>query len=322
MTDILLATYNGALHLELQLASLLTQSYKNWNLLISDDGSTDSTLEILERYSQRTSRIKIVNKRAPGHGVGPALNFLHLLQFSTSEHVIFCDQDDIWFDKKIELMLTEIKSLSFDKATPILLFGRGYHFYDAHPIISGLTNTNYPKELNDFLFLNGGIQGCSIIINRPLIELCFKYSAKVVMHDHYLSLLAFSFGVVQRLDRPLMLYRHHSANVTKSIGGGMISKIIYHLLNSNYLIEKSHYSAVKSFYLATKNDLSHRSRKIILTYLKIPKKTRIIRLYFIIKYRFSVNSSVVFCLYKTLLGRIFSRKQPRSLNMWSPSEKE
>jgi len=314
--DIVLATYNGARYLDLQLTSLISQSFTDWRLLVSDDGSTDETVAILERYATLDRRIEIVTRRSPGSGVGPALNFLNLLSHSSSDHAVFCDQDDIWFESKLAALHAEIVRVSARSEKPALVFAQGYHYYENAPSINGLTNLNYPRRLSDFLFLNGGIQGCSMIMNRELVALACRYGARVAMHDHFISLLAYSFGTVTRLSLPLMLYRHHKNNVTVSLGGGLMGKVIHHLFRRNFLVDAPHYAAVRSFYLAVKNDLGTEARNVLVAYLKLQKTPRLLWPCTALKYRFSINGSVMFCVYKMLFGEYVRNESHMKLRRW------
>lgn len=96
--DILMATYNGEKYLRNQLLSLQQQTYEDWTLWVRDDGSTDDTPFILRKFAESDSRIIIVEEDA-GQRLGPGRNFLGLTKYSTADYVIFCDQDDIWFEK-------------------------------------------------------------------------------------------------------------------------------------------------------------------------------------------------------------------------------
>lgn len=314
--DIILATFNGARHIDLQLASLVSQTFIDWRLLVSDDGSTDETLAIVERYAAVDSRIHIVTRRAPGAGLGPALNFLNLLANSTSDFAIFCDQDDVWFETKLAALHAEIVAVSQRCKGAAMVFAQGYHYFENTSSINGLTNLNYPRQLSDFLFLNGGIQGCSMILNRELITLARRYSAKVAMHDHYISLLAYTFGTVARLSAPLMLYRHHSKNVTVSLGGGVLRKMHHHLFRRNFLVDRPHFEAVRSFYLAVKDDLAPEVRNVLLAYLNLHKVPRLIWPYLALKYKFSINGSILFCLYKMLFGEYVRNESHMKLRKW------
>jgi len=102
--DILMATYNGEKYIKNQLLSLQQQTFSDWNLLIRDDGSTDNTLDIIQEFKKHDSRIKIIETDGV-KGRGPGRNFLELTKCSLSKYVIFCDQDDIWFEKKLELLV-------------------------------------------------------------------------------------------------------------------------------------------------------------------------------------------------------------------------
>ena len=101
--DILMATYNGGKYLRNQLLSLQQQTHKDWILWVRDDGSTDDTMVILLEFAESDDRIKIVGKTR-GERLGPGGNFLGLTKYSTADYVIFCDQDDIWFEKKLEIL--------------------------------------------------------------------------------------------------------------------------------------------------------------------------------------------------------------------------
>jgi rhamnosyltransferase len=304
MIDILMATFNGELYIDAQIGSILSQSYKDWTLYISDDGSSDSTPEIIKKYANLDERI-IICPSSNKKPVGAALNFLGLLNFSKSQYVCFADQDDIWFDNKLQILLSEIQD--YEKLNtanyPILVYGRGYHLYaeNTECYISGMTNNNNPKSLNEFLLLNGGIQGCSIIFNHSLLKVAQMYSVKVAMHDHFVSLIAFTFGQVARVDSPLMLYRHHKKNVTMSIGGGFFSKVISHLSGKRFLIEETHFEATKYFFKTFEDHISLNNHLIYSNYIDIPGSLKHQRMLSIIKNNFKVNGSVIYALFKALL---------------------
>lgn len=87
--DILMSTYNGEKYLENQLLSLLMQRYKDWTLYIRDDGSTDNTLSIIERFTQLDGRIKLVEA---GENLKHGKSFFSLLKYATAEYIAFCDR--------------------------------------------------------------------------------------------------------------------------------------------------------------------------------------------------------------------------------------
>ena len=104
--DILMATYNGGKYVEEQLKSIISQSYENWNLVIRDDGSSDNTLKILNEYSKNDKRIHIISDNKGNLGL--VKNFEELMKRSTEEYIMFSDQDDVWVDNKINILLQKM----------------------------------------------------------------------------------------------------------------------------------------------------------------------------------------------------------------------
>lgn len=118
---ILLCTYNGESFLEAQLASFERQSHQNWRLIVSDDGSTDATLDIVERFSRRVPQPVEVRS---GPRRGPAANFLTLAADPSIEadYFAFSDQDDVWYPDKLHKALLSLQSVDGEK--PIVYGGR------------------------------------------------------------------------------------------------------------------------------------------------------------------------------------------------------
>ncbi|MEB5880307.1 glycosyltransferase [Enterococcus gallinarum] len=109
--SVLLATYNGEDYIRDQLESLKIQSYNDFNVIIKDDNSTDNTVKIIEEfinYNKLYSWYLYKNKT----NVGWRKNFRDLLDECDSEYMFFCDQDDIWEQKKIELCIEQFKKNS------------------------------------------------------------------------------------------------------------------------------------------------------------------------------------------------------------------
>lgn len=110
MIDILLACYNGGPFLKEQLTSIINQGFQDWHLIVGDDGSTDDTLAILEEYVQkRKHKISVTNNGLSNSST--CRNFASLLEKSTADYLMFCDQDDIWLPEKIDIFIREMTRL-------------------------------------------------------------------------------------------------------------------------------------------------------------------------------------------------------------------
>ena len=284
--DILMATYNGSKYIESQIFSILSQTYKNWNLIIHDDGSDDSTVEIVKKISNIDKRIKIIENDVKCGGAG--LNFMHILQFSDADYIMYCDQDDIWFDNKIELQLKVI--MSKNNEIPQIVYSNSYVWIPSDGI-KGLSTLTFPKKINQFLFLNSGMQGCSAIFNKKMLNLLMSYKGKISMHDHILHLSGLCFGEIEYMPNTLMLYRNHDKNVTgaTSTSSTDIKQIIQ---NINFpVVDRNHYDAVACFYEVFKFELKKNDIDSIESHLKMLKYNFFKRLYYVLKSDFQLFNS-------------------------------
>jgi len=306
--SILMATFNGESYIRSQIASIQDQSFKNWQLLISDDGSSDDTVNIIRDIALGDSRIKVVNVAYGRNKYGAGLNFLNLLKFVNSEFICFCDQDDIWFDNKLELLYNEI--MKYSSIIPILIYSQGYHYSILNnKMVNGITNLKTPKNITDLLFMNGGIQGCSMIFNKKLVYFALKYMPKnIVMHDHYISMVAFSFGNVYKLKLPLMLYRHHANNVTFSSSGGILPKLINHLKNHSYLIDLDYYYSAFDFLNKIDNIIDEKIRCSYYLYLSFINMNIFLCVYKALRHNIKFADSNLIFIFKIIFFRRF-RKQ-------------
>jgi len=218
--NILMATYNGGKFIEAQLESLRAQTVSDWRLWIRDDGSTDDTLEIIQRCAAQDERIALLPP--DGKRLGAALSFSSLMERFTasSDYLMFCDQDDVWQPDKIAITLNKMVEMetSFGAQTPILvhtdLFVADrelkvlppsfWHYQGLNPEI---------KSLNRLLVQNN-VTGCTVMANRALAGLAGTMPPQAIMHDWWLALIAAAFGKIGHVVRTTMLYRQHGANDT------------------------------------------------------------------------------------------------------------
>jgi len=301
--DILMATYNGGKYLRNQLLSLQQQTHKDWILWVRDDGSTDDTMVILLEFAESDDRIKIVGKTR-GERLGPGGNFLGLTKYSTADYVIFCDQDDIWFEKKLEI-LVDFAEKNFDADIPCLVYCDAYGYSDAEGVITiDSVSKSHANSLREFLFFNGGYQGCSMLFNQRLCIMATEYRANYYfLHDDVVALLAHCFGRVCFMPKKLMLYRQHESNATGNINHDFSSHL-RRIFNRNlFVLSAKHYSEKKSFYSAYKDDMDDNSNRLFAAYLSFPQKGLLGRILIIILNRFSIGGSMSRLLIKTILRR-------------------
>lgn len=218
MIDILMATYNGETFLRAQLDSILQQSNQDWQLIIRDDCSTDATVQIIKEYQLlRPEQIRLIRAEQPS---GSAQNnFFQLLQYSTAEYVMFADQDDVWLKDKVQNTLEKMRELEeqYGAETPLLVH-TDLAVVDAalrviNPSLFQMHNMDAARNQLNNIVVQNIVTGCTMMVNRALLDLVTEIPVHAVMHDMWLALVAAAFGQIGFLDRATMLYRQHGQNV-------------------------------------------------------------------------------------------------------------
>ena len=214
--QVLLATYNGAAYVEEQLQSVLEQSFRDFEILVADDGSTDDTIQLIEKFQVlHPKRIRIVFR---SRVAGAARNFMRLTKVCTAPYVMYCDQDDVWHADKIQRLLDACRTEEATRPeTPVLVHS------DLTVVDSSLQVIN--RSMFDYqhidpacvgvgqLALNSVVTGCSLLMNRQLALLIANDDPdSMAMHDWWISLAAAGFGSIQCVAEPTVLYRQHGTN--------------------------------------------------------------------------------------------------------------
>jgi glycosyltransferase involved in cell wall biosynthesis len=217
--DILLATYNGEKYLKEQLNSLFLQTYQNFKILVRDDGSIDSTINIIKEYEKvYPTKIKLIQDNFGN--LGSSKSFMKLLEYSKSKYIMFCDQDDIWLPDKIRKSLSKIIDLEKKHGSdiPLLVF-TDLKVVDEKLNIIQKSFWKYQKLIPDIssnwkkLLAQNVITGCTIIINNKSKKVLLPFSLNMMIHDQWIGVNIAKFGKIDYLKEQTILYRQHGCNV-------------------------------------------------------------------------------------------------------------
>lgn len=210
-----MATYNGSKYIKQQLDSLLSQTYQQWQLFIRDDGSSDDTVQTILAYVEQDSRISLIEDNLGN--LRSSLNFNALMEYAQDlgEYFMFCDQDDIWFETKIEETLIRMKEI--EMGGPALVFGtQALIDENGRGIPIDSKNYNFKIRLETLIATNF-IYGCTMMINRKLLKKSIPIPSSAENHDYWIALIAASCTAkTSYISHPLMYYRQHSSNVSGS----------------------------------------------------------------------------------------------------------
>lgn len=221
--SVAMASYNGEKYIRAQLDSILCQSIPVDEIIISDDGSSDSTTEIISSYNDSRIRLITGNPRS-----GYCGNFEFAIKHTSGDIIFLCDQDDVWMPDKVrqtlnvfdqhpdvELVVTN-GSLIDKQGIPIENDGSdiNYHFT---PHLSSQCSGKLPRSS----FLSSSVfqtlaNGMRLCFKRTLMLSILPFPDSKIMHDRWICFCALNHDAVYYLDEKLIQYRIHDTNTSMS----------------------------------------------------------------------------------------------------------
>lgn len=215
MIDILLAVYNGEKFISRQIDSILAQSYTDWHLSIRDDCSSDNTFEVVEAYAERYPEKIKAHKNHENSGSASA-NFFSMLSESRADYAMTCDQDDYWLPDKLQVTLQEMERLEANSRIPVLVHTDlkpvDVDLNEIAPSMFQRQNLDFRRDKLNYLLAQNIITGCTMMVNKPLLDYFLAKPSFAIMHDWWFGLAAAAFGRIGFVNKPTILYRQHSGN--------------------------------------------------------------------------------------------------------------
>ena len=207
----MLATYNGAKFLKQQVDSILHQTYKNIEIIVVDDGSTDSTISILEAYALEHKNIKIYKNET---NFGFVKNFDKGCKFGYRRIYSLCDQDDYWLPDKIKNCYAAIGDYAMVYCNSMLC---NEYLEPSGKKISDIVNCkDWNNCLQQAIFCR--IYGHATLFKKELYNKAHPF-LQVIPHDWWLSFIATFNGGIKYHDEVLVYYRQHATNLFGAVGG-------------------------------------------------------------------------------------------------------
>lgn len=210
--SVAMATYNGERYIREQLESIAHQKLQPLELVVTDDGSTDVTLQITADFARSAPfPVRVFRNETR---LGYADNFLKAASLCRGDLIAFSDQDDIWIENKLSVCSgffgnPEVLLVAHSGWTLLESGTRGHRF-------PNFSRTKMPgPALNDPLAF---VNGFAIVIRRDLLNLTqlsipVPRPARLLGHDQLLWFLAASLGAIATTPHALTLYRQHQSNV-------------------------------------------------------------------------------------------------------------
>lgn len=207
---VVMSTYNGEKYIRKQLDSILCQKDVHLNLFVRDDGSRDGTVDVVKEYQNKNPNVFLWE----GENVGWERSFLLALKKAPSaDYYAFADQDDIWFENKLN---SAIKKIEESGSKGPVLFHCNKISVDGtlRPLPNQVKRIKKPLNRKNAL-IQEYAQGCSIVINKNAYNLINRFMPREkIAHDFWCGLLCFLFGDIVYDDTAYFYHISHSTNAS------------------------------------------------------------------------------------------------------------
>jgi glycosyltransferase involved in cell wall biosynthesis len=221
MISVCIPTCNGALYIEEQLRTILSHLGPRDEVVVSDDGSRDGTLEIVRRMGDK--RIRIHDHppmENPFDGPSRTIyaiyrNVEHALSKAKGDVIFLADQDDVWLPGKVARVMEEFeRGVELVLHDNIVVDGRGGVVMDSY-----FDRFSHPG-LNWIHFaLKGFYQGSAMAFTRQVARRALPFPRMALAHDQWIASAEWTHGRrISFVHEPLMLYRRHGENFSECTG--------------------------------------------------------------------------------------------------------
>lgn len=237
---VVLPTYNGAKYLPFQLDSILAQTYKNIEVYLRDDGSTDNTVGVIRDYADRYPNIHFTEDNLGN--LGCPKSFYQIIKAAPEyDYYAFADQDDIWEIDKVQRAVSQLGSCA--PGNPAVYYA-SFNYVDADgEFIRQAANQDPSTPFIRTLFYTPGL-GFTIAFNRAA---CEKFILDVdtgeEMHDRWILRCGSAFGTVIYDPKPTAKHVRHKSAVTE--GDNRRIDLVRHFINEELFGTKSKEESLK-----------------------------------------------------------------------------
>ena len=201
MISVCIATYNGERYIRQQIESIVCQLNVDDEIIVSDDGSTDGTLDIVKGIGDK--RIKIIE--GPGRK-SPILNFECALKTSKGDFIFLSDQDDVWKPDKVEICMKWLKTYHCVVSDAEVTDNRLKPLY---PSLYAIMQVRQGRIYNTIW--KNGYTGCCMAFRRDVVEASLPFPKDIPMHDIWIgNVAAYKYNVIFIPDRLIYFRRHEN----------------------------------------------------------------------------------------------------------------
>ncbi len=201
--SVCMATYNGEKYIRKQIESILIQLNADDELIISDDSSTDDTVEIIKSIGD--NRIILFEKQ---QFKSPIFNFENALKYAQGEIIVLADQDDIWKENKIETIKKYMQDYDVVISDADIIDEHGKILQDSFYKLNG-SKSGFAKNI-----VKNSYIGCAMAFNKKILDKSLPFPRDIPLHDWWIGLIGEMYGKTYFIEDKLISYRRHENNAS------------------------------------------------------------------------------------------------------------
>ena len=210
LISIAMCSYNGERFIKEQIDSILDQSYSNFELIITDDCSSDTTIDIIKNYQENDKRIKLYQNDT---NLGFVKNFEKAISLCKGEYIALADQDDIWKKDKLKIFIENIDENVLIYSDAILI---DEHSQSMNKELIRPTNDLVSGSNNRAFILTNCVSGNTLMFKKALLQYILPIPDDVSFHDIWIAFVASTYGSITFTNESMTYYRRYPEQVTKS----------------------------------------------------------------------------------------------------------
>ena len=210
MISVCLASYNGEKYIKEQIESILQQLCENDELIISDDGSKDKTIEIIKSIND--DRIHLLHNNQGCY----TKNFENALSHAKGDYIFLSDQDDVWKPDKVNVTMEAFRKSGAD----FLVSSATVVDKDKNVLLESTFDTGATKTGFWYNLLKTSYIGACMAFRKRVLErvLPIPGDDKYIAHDYWIACICERYYQTALIDEPLILYRRHGDNTSPALG--------------------------------------------------------------------------------------------------------
>lgn len=300
---VLVAAYQGEAYLREQLDSILNQTVPGLQVLVSDDGSTDGTWDIIEEYVHRhPGQVEgLRHEKTEGKTLHPAAaNFFWLLSRAEGDYVLLSDQDDVWEKNKVEILLEAMKQAEAEQGAemPVLVYSDAVvvnrDLKEIAPSFFAYQHIGCDRTKLSQVLVENPVTGGALMMNGKLLHYLKQAPEACVMHDWWIALAAAGFGTTICVKEPLYLYRQHGKNTLGAQETGSGKDICRRLARGEQVKEnyRQMFSQASCFLEQFGGQIDREQAETLQAFLSLPYQTPMERLRTIRRHGFYKSSRI------------------------------